>query len=104
MLKDWRGPNNIGFILVKQNKMEAKAKFDKANSLSPNNPAVNNNLGVYERANGNDDKTMEYYAAAKGFCKVLEVGNNMGYLEIKSGNYVEAKFQTMVELNHSTLL
>ncbi|MCB0802013.1 MAG: hypothetical protein HND54_03540 [Bacteroidetes bacterium] len=87
--KDWRGPNNIGFILVKQNKMEAaKAEFDKANSLSPNNPVVNNNLGVYERANGNDDKAMEYYAAAKG--AGTEVGNNMGYLEIKSGNYVEA--------------
>src|SRR5690606_38786644 len=35
--EDWRGPNNIGYIYVQQNKMEeAKAEFDKANSLEPN--------------------------------------------------------------------
>ena len=86
---DWRGPNNVGYIYVMQNNMEAaKKEFDKANSLSPNNPVVNNNLGIYERANGNNEKAMEYYAAAKGAGEA--VGNNMGYLYMKSGNYVDA--------------
>lgn len=86
---DWRGPNNVGYIHVMQNNMEAaKKEFDKANSLSPNNPVINNNLGVYERANGNDAKAMEYYAAAKGAGSA--VGNNIGYLYMKDGNYVDA--------------
>lgn len=86
---DWRGPNNVGYIYVMQGKMEeAKAAFDKANSLSPNNPVVNNNLGVYERANGNNEKAMEYYNAASG--AGAEVGNNIGYLYLVQGNYEEA--------------
>lgn len=87
--QDWRGPNNVGYIYVMQNNMEAaKKEFDKANSLSPNNPVINNNLGVYERANGNNDKAMEYYAAANG--AGAAVGNNIGYLYLKSGDYVSA--------------
>lgn len=87
--KDWRGPNNVGFVYVMQNKMEeAKAEFDKANSLSPNNPVINNNLGVYERANGNNEKAMEYYKAASGAGP--EVGNNIGFLYLQKGDYVEA--------------
>ncbi len=87
--KDWRGPNNVGYIYVMQNKMEeAKAEFDKANSLSPNNPVVNNNLGVYERFKGNNDKAMEYYNSASGAGEA--VGNNKGYLYLKSGDYVSA--------------
>lgn len=86
---DWRGPNNVGYIYAMQNKMEdAKKEFDKANSLSPNNPVINNNLGVYERANGNDEKAMELYAAAKGAGD--NVGNNIGYIYMKQGNYVDA--------------
>jgi len=86
---DWRGPNNVGYIQTMQNLMsEAKANFDKANSLSPNNPIINNNLGVYERAMGNNDKAMEYYAAANG--AGTEVGANMGYLQILTGDYSTA--------------
>ena len=87
--KDWRGANNVGYIYVMQNNMEsAKKEFDKANSLSPNNPVINNNLGAYERANGNDDKAMEYYAAANGAGS--QVGNNIGYIYMKRGDYVSA--------------
>jgi len=86
---DWRGPNNVGYIYVMKNDMEkAKAEFDKANSLSPNNPVINNNLGVYERANGNNEKAMEYYEAAKGAGP--EVGANIGYLQLKAGDYVSS--------------
>lgn len=86
---DWRGPNNIGYVYVQQNKMEeAKAQFDKANSLDQGNQFVSNNLGVYERSKGNDDKAMEYYRAAEGAGD--EVGNNLGYLYITQGDYVAA--------------
>ena len=62
---DWRGPNNVAYVLMMQNKLEeAKKELDKANSIAPNTPVINNNLGVYERANGNNEKAMEYYAAA----------------------------------------
>lgn len=87
--EDWRGPNNVGYVYVMQNKLdEAKAEFDKANSLSPNNPVINNNLGVYERSQGNNEKAMEYYNSASG--AGAEVGNNKGYLNIKDGDYVSA--------------
>lgn len=86
---DWRGPNNIGYIQTMQNLMaDAKSNFDKANSLSPNNPVINNNLGVYERAMGNNEKAMEYYAAANG--AGAEVGANMGYLQMLKGDYSDA--------------
>ncbi|MDB9964330.1 hypothetical protein OAD50_04590 [Vicingaceae bacterium] len=86
---DWRGPNNLGYVQTMQNSMaDAKANFDKANSLSPNNSIVNNNLGVYERAMGNTDKAAEYYAAANGAGP--EVGSNMGYLQMWMGDYSEA--------------
>lgn len=86
---DWRGPNNVAYVLMMENKLEeAKKELDKANSIAPNTPVVNNNLGVYERANGNNEKAMEYYAAAKG--AGAEVGNNIGYLQIKSGDYTGA--------------
>ena len=87
--KDWRGPNNLGYVQSMKNMMaEAKANFDKANSLSPNNLVVNNNLGVYERAMGNNAKAMEYYSAAKG--AGAAVGANIGYLEILKGDYSSA--------------
>lgn len=87
--KDWRGPNNVAYIYIMKNDMEkAKAELDKANSISPNNPVINNNLGVYERANGNDDKAMEYYEAASGAGP--EVGNNIGYLQMTDGDYTSA--------------
>lgn len=86
---DWRGSNNIGYIYVQQNKMEeAKAQFDKANSIDSDNPVVSNNLGVYERSKGNDDKAMEYFLAAEGAGP--EVGSNLGYQYISRGDYVAA--------------
>lgn len=98
--EDFRGPNNVGYIYVMQNKLEeAKKEFDKANSLAPNNPVVSNNLGVYERANGNEEKAMEYYEAASGAGP--EVGNNIGYLKIKAGDYTDAvsNYGTMKTFN-----
>ncbi len=87
--KDWRGPNNIGYVYYMQNKLDdAKAEFDKANSLNPNNGVVMNNLGVIARANGDNEKAMEYYESATG--AGAEVGNNKGYLNMLAGDYQES--------------
>ncbi len=86
---DWRGPNNLGFIYVSQNKLaDAKTEFDKANGLSANNPVVQNNLGVIERLNGNLDAAMEYYNNASG--AGAEVAQNKGIINIIRGDYASA--------------
>lgn len=86
---DWRGPNNVGYIYLTQNKLaEAKAEFDKANGLSANNPVVQNNLGVIERLNGNLDAAMELYNNASGAGP--EVAQNKGIINIIKGNYSDA--------------
>ena len=86
---DWRGPNNVGFIYVSQNKLaDAKAEFDKANGLSANNPVIQNNLGVIERLNGNLDAAMEFYNNASGAGE--EVAQNKGIVNIIQGDYESA--------------
>ncbi len=86
---DWRGPNNVGFIYVSQNKLaDAKAEFEKANKLSPDNAIVNNNLGVIERLNGNLDAAMAYYDKASGAGS--EVAQNKGIINIIKGDYTTA--------------
>ena len=86
---DWRGPNNVGFIYVSQNKLaDAKAEFIKANGLSANNPVIQNNLGVVERLNGNLDAAMEFYNNASGAGK--EVAQNKGIINIIKGDYASA--------------
>ena len=86
---DWRGPNNVGFIYVSQNKLaDAKAEFEKANGLSANNAVIQNNLGVIERLNGNLDAAMEFYNNASG--AGAEVAQNKGIINIMQGDYVSA--------------
>ncbi|TXB66953.1 hypothetical protein FRY74_01865 [Vicingus serpentipes] len=87
--QDWRGPNNIGYLYVGQNKIaDAKAEFDKAAGMAATNPIVNNNLGVCERLNGNLDAAMEYYEKASGAGS--EVSQNKGIINIIKGDYASA--------------
>jgi tetratricopeptide (TPR) repeat protein len=86
---DWRGPNNVGFIYVSQNKLaDAKAEFDKANGLSANNPIIQNNLGVIARLNGDLAGAMDFYNNASGAGK--EVAQNKGIINIIQGDYASA--------------
>ncbi|MDG1476801.1 MAG: hypothetical protein P8Q14_06620 [Vicingaceae bacterium] len=86
---DWRGPNNVGFIYMSQNKLaDAKAEFDKANGLSANNPIIQNNLGVVARLNGDLAGAMTYYNNASGAGK--EVAQNKGIINIIQGDYASA--------------
>jgi tetratricopeptide (TPR) repeat protein len=87
--QDWRGPNNIGYLYVGQNKIaDAKAEFDKAAGLAATNAVVNNNLGVCARLNGDLDGAMAYYEKASGAGK--EVGPNKGIINIIKGDYASA--------------
>jgi Flp pilus assembly protein TadD len=87
--QDWRGPNNIGYLYVGQNKIaDAKAEFDKAAGLAAANAVVNNNLGVCARLNGDLDGAMAYYEKASGAGS--EVGPNKGIINIIKGDYASA--------------
>ena len=89
--EDWRGPNNLGYIYITQNKVaDAKAQFEKAASLSANNAIVNNNLGVCERLSGNNDAAMAFYDKAAG-AGTTEVNENKGIIYIMRGDYASAK-------------
>ncbi|HCQ28969.1 MAG TPA: hypothetical protein DIU39_01710 [Flavobacteriales bacterium] len=86
---DWRGPNNVGYVYLLQNKVsEAQAEFEKADKLSPNNPVVQNNLGVCARLQGDIAKAEEYYKAANGAGP--EVNENLGIVYIIKGDYASA--------------
>ncbi|GAB4374463.1 MAG: tetratricopeptide repeat protein [Salibacteraceae bacterium] len=86
---DWRGPNNIGWVYVQQNKIsEAKAEFEKAVKLAPSEKVVLNNLGVVSRLMGDTKTAMSYYTQAKGAGK--EVNYNIGIVQIMKGNYEDA--------------
>lgn len=85
---DYRGPNNVGYVLMMQNKLsEAETEFQKANSIQ-DNPVSTNNLGVCARLKGDRKKAMEQYrkATAAG----PEVKYNMGIIDIQNGDYGSA--------------
>jgi tetratricopeptide (TPR) repeat protein len=85
---DYRGPNNVGYVLYQQNKLaDAEAEFQKANSIQ-DNPISTNNLGACARLKGDRKKAMELYrkAAAAG----PEVKYNMGIINIQDGDYGSA--------------
>lgn len=85
---DHRGANNVGYILMLQNKLdEAAAQFTKANSIKEN-PVSTNNLGVVARLKGDRKKAAEHFA--KATAAGPEVKYNMGLLDIQNGNYSSA--------------
>jgi Flp pilus assembly protein TadD, contains TPR repeats len=86
---DWRGPNNAGLVLVKQQKYaDAKPLFEKAEKLNNNEPIIKNNLGVCELKEGNLAKAETYFGAASGAGDA--VNNNLGILSIIKGDYAKA--------------
>lgn len=83
--EDWRGYNNVGYVLYLQGKVaEAKAKFEKANTVQEN-PQSQNNLGVIARINGDREAARALYtkAASAG----AEVNYNMGIIQMMDGDY-----------------
>ncbi len=86
---DWRGPNNAGYVLVKQmNYEKAGPLFEKAESLKNDEPIVKNNLGAVALQEGNIDEAETLFGAASGAGD--EVNYNLGIVSIKKANYDQA--------------
>jgi tetratricopeptide (TPR) repeat protein len=86
---DWRCANDIGYVEVMQNNLtDAQAQFQKANQLSPNNPIVQNNMGVVAHLSGNSKAALKYYKSATAAGP--EVSYNIGLMDIQTGNYADA--------------
>ncbi len=82
---DYRGANNVGYVLMMQNKMaEAETQFQKANSIQ-DNPVSTNNLGVIARLKGDRKKATELYN--KAMAAGPEVKYNLGIVNIQNGDY-----------------
>jgi tetratricopeptide (TPR) repeat protein len=86
---DWRGPNNAGFVLVKQmNYTAAKPLFEKAETLRNNEPVVKNNLGAIALYENRVADAETLFGAASGAGE--EVNYNLGIVSIKKANYDQA--------------
>ena len=86
---DWRGHNNAGGIYLMQNKMaDAETAFNKASAASPNNPVVENNLGIIAIKKGDRKGAAMHYAAAMSAGP--EASYNMGAINIMNGKYSDA--------------
>ncbi len=86
---DWRGYNDAGMIQFEMGKIaQAKANFEKANSLSANNKTIQNNLGAVALKNGNIQEAEVLFGAATGVGN--EVNYNKGIIAIMKGDYKAA--------------
>lgn len=85
---DWRTSNNLGCVLLMQNKIsEAGEAFKRAEKVANGQPAVFNNLGAIEAKNGNRTAAMELYNKAGNS---PETNYNKGIIEIRNGKYNDA--------------
>jgi hypothetical protein len=85
---DWRAANDVAYVALMQNKAaDAETELNKADQLSPNNPAVMNNLGIVARWKGDRKKAKDYYGKAGSS---MEVSYNMGVVAILDGKYADA--------------
>jgi tetratricopeptide (TPR) repeat protein len=86
---DWRTSNNVGCILLMQNKLQdAKAEFNKAAGISANNPIIMNNQAIVMRWEG--DRKAAKAELEKAKSAGPEVMYNMGIIAIQDGQYADA--------------
>ena len=86
--EDHRTHNNVGAVLYQQNKMnEAKAAFEKSNSVK-DNAIAKNNLAAIAGTSGDRAKAKQLLGQAKGAGS--EVSYNWGILNIQDGKYADA--------------
>jgi len=86
---DWRGPNNVGYVLVKQMKYaKAKPYFVQAEKLNNASPIVKNNLGAVTISEGNTADAESLLGAATGAGN--EVNYNLGIVCLKKAEYDKA--------------
>jgi Flp pilus assembly protein TadD/outer membrane protein OmpA-like peptidoglycan-associated protein len=86
---DWKGFNNLGFVGLTQGNLEdATTNLGKANTLSPSNPIVLNNLGALAAKKGDFAGAKNYYKNASDLG--VNVDYNKGILTILDGDYKTA--------------
>jgi tetratricopeptide (TPR) repeat protein/outer membrane protein OmpA-like peptidoglycan-associated protein len=84
--EDWRGYNNLARIYISQeNYTEARSNLEQADQRSPNNPVIQNNLGVTARRTGDIRQAELHFISAEGAGP--EVNLNRGVVAILRGNY-----------------
>jgi tetratricopeptide (TPR) repeat protein len=87
--QDWRGYSDLSAVLILQNKLdEAKTMAEKANTMSPNNANILNNLGVLSLLKKDYTNAKSYFESAQKL-GVAE-GYNLGLIKIKEGDYTSA--------------
>lgn len=87
--EDWKAYANLGYVFLATGNLEKAGSYlDRANTLSPNNPIVLNNLGTLASRNGDDAGAKAFFKQAQG--KGVNVDYNMGLLYIKDGDYKAA--------------
>ncbi len=86
--QDYRCVNNIGAVYFQQNKIDdAKAEFEKANSMK-DNAVSKNNLAAIAGVKGDRKKAQELLKQAAGAGE--EVKYNQGILDVLDGKYAAA--------------
>ena len=87
---DWRGFNNVAFHQIKnKNFNAAETALQQANTLSPDNGTVLNNLGVIALNNGDLKNAKTYFNNAKSKGNA-EATANLAPIYIKEGDYATA--------------
>ncbi|MDD3876595.1 MAG: tetratricopeptide repeat protein [Bacteroidales bacterium] len=87
--QEWKAYNNAGYIALKLNKLDEAATYlEKANSLSPNNGTVLNNLGVLAAWNKDYARAESLYNQAQA--NGTNVTYNFAPINIKKGLYSAA--------------
>ncbi|MGI6319432.1 MAG: tetratricopeptide repeat protein [Bacteroidales bacterium] len=87
--EDWRGYNDLATVLIMQNKYdEAKTLAEKANTLSPNNGLVLNNLGVLAMLNGDWVSAKSYIESSSQ--NGVNQNYNLAMFSVKEGDYQKA--------------
>ena len=83
-----RAHNNIGYVLLKQGKVdEAKNAFEDASDIADND-VVKNNLGFVALMNGNKEEAENYFNSMSGSTTESEYG--LGTIAIMDGEYDKA--------------
>ncbi len=86
---NWKGYNNAGYVSLELGNVDDAISFlEKANTLSPNNGIILNNLGVADAYKKDYENAQSYYesAAEKG----IDEGYNKGIILITKGDYAGA--------------
>lgn len=80
---DYRGSNNVGFVLLQQNKLdEAEAQFNKSVAIQESAEA-HNNLGVIARLKGNRKAAMDHFKKSGN----EDASYNMALTQVQMGDY-----------------